>query len=108
MARFSIFMLGESQISISGGAQLDGVTQGDGSHLVGQTITLNSNAWNEVNIRDNDRNFSDNDSIQRLDGAQDIDGTTYANNTRVEAEYGLTLTDGVNYWQVVGFNVNNS
>jgi len=108
MARFSIFMLGESQISVSGGQQLDGVTQGDGSHLVGQTITLNSNAWTEVEIRDNDRTFSDNDSNQRLAGAQNIDGTTYGNNTRVEAEYGLTVTDGTNFWQMVGFNVNNS
>ncbi len=108
MARFSIFMLGESQITVSGGQQLDGVTQGDGSHLVGQTITLNSNAWTEVEIRDNDTNFGDNDGTQRLDGSQNIDGTTYGNNTRVEAEYGLTVTDGVNFWQMVGFNVVNS
>ncbi|GAA6190287.1 Hint domain-containing protein [Phaeobacter sp. NW0010-22] len=108
MARFSIFMLGESQITVSGGQQLDGVTQGDGSHLVGQTLTLNSNAWTEVEIRDNDTNFSDNDSNQRLDGSQNIDGTTYGNNTRVEAEYGLTVADGTSFWQMVGFNVNNS
>ncbi len=97
-------------MSISGGQQLDGVTQGDGSHLVGQTITLNANAWNPIQISDggSDVNFQDNDSNQTLNGSQTIDGITYAGGTRVEAEYGLTLTDGVNTWQVVGFNVNNS
>lgn len=110
MANYSIFTLGESQMTISGGGQLDGVTQGDGSHLVGLTITLNSDAWQEVQIRDggSDTDFRDNDGNQRLDGTQTIDGTTYSDNTRIEAEYGLTLTDGVNVYQVVGVNVNNS
>lgn len=110
MANYSIFVLGESQLSISGGGQLDGVTQGDGSHLVGLTITLNSNAWAPVQISDGgtDSNFQDNDGDQRLNGAQTIDGVGYANNTQVEAEYGITLSDGVNTWQAVGFNVNNS
>jgi hypothetical protein len=107
-ADYSIFVLGESQISISGGGQLDGVTQGDGSHLTGLTITLNSSAWVPIEISDNDPDFQDNDNSQRLFGAQSIDGTTYANNTVVEAEYGITLTDGTNTWQLVGFNVNNS
>jgi hypothetical protein len=108
MAKFSIFALGESQLTISGGEQLDGITQGDGSHLLGLTITLNSGAWTEMQLRDNDTNFGDNDSGQRFAGTQDFDGTTYSNGARVEAEYGLLLSDGVNTWQVVGFNVNNS
>jgi hypothetical protein len=108
MPDFSIFVLGESQITVSGGGQLSGITQGDGSHLVGLTITLDSRAWTEVLIKDNDSDFSDNDGNQRLDGRQTIDGTSYANNTVVEAEFGLTLSDGVNTWQVVGFNANNS
>lgn len=110
MANYSIFMLGESLMTISGGGQLDGVTQGDGSHMVGLTITLDSNAWTEVQIRDggSDTNFRDNDGNQRLDGNQTIDGVGYSDGTRVEAEYGLTLTDGTDTWQVVGFNVNNS
>lgn len=107
-ADYSIYVLGESQITISGGGQLDGVTQGDGSHLNGLTITLNSRAWVPIEISDNDPDFQDSDSSQRLFGAQDVDGTTYADNTVVEAEYGITLTDGINTWQVVGFNVNNS
>ncbi len=110
MANYSIFVLDESQISISGGKQLDGVTQGDGSHLTGETITLNSNAWNEIQISDDDddTDFEDNDDDQELDETQTVDGTSYAEGVKVEAEYGLTLTDGVDTWEVVGFNVNNS
>jgi hypothetical protein len=105
---YDIYVLGESQLSISGGGILDGVTQGDGSHMMGRTITLNTNAWTPVAIKDNNADFSDNDSSQQLNGAQTIDGVSYGNNTRVEAEYGLTLTDGTNTWTVVGFNVTNS
>lgn len=108
MPDYSIFTLGESQISVSGGGQLDGVTQGDGSNLVGLEITLNSNAWEEVLITDNDPNFQDSDGSQRLNGSQTIDGVTYANGTRVEAEYAVTLSDGANTWTAIGFNVNNS
>ncbi|WP_425043485.1 Hint domain-containing protein [Primorskyibacter sp. S87] len=108
MADYSIFVLGESQMTISGDAILDGVTQGDGSHLIGETITLNSGAWGEVQITDDDTDFRDNDSSQRLNGAQSIDGQNFADGTVVEAEFGLILSDGVNNWQVVGFNVRNS
>jgi hypothetical protein len=105
---YNIYVLNETALTISGGAILDGITQGDGSHLVGRTITLNSNAWYPVAINDDDPNFQDNDGSQRLNGAQNINGTLVANNTVLEAEYGLRLTDGVNTWTVVGFNVNNS
>lgn len=108
LAEYSIFALGESHMTISGGAQLDGVTQGDGSHLVGQTITLDSDAWAPIALTDDDSDFRDNDMSQRLDGAQSFDGVGYANGTIVEAEYGLTLSDGVNSWEVVGFNLHNS
>ncbi len=108
MPDYTIYVLGESEMTISGGEQLDGVNQGDGSHLVGETITLNSTAWLPVDVTDTDTDFRDNDGSQRLNGAQTIDGVLYADNTQVEAEFGLTLTDGTNTWQVVGFNVNNS
>jgi len=105
-ADYSIYFLDESLITISGGGQLDGVTQGNGSHLQDLFITLDSNAWEAVEISDDDANFQDSDSSQRLFGDQTIAGTTYPDNTVVEAEYGLTLTDGTNTWQVVGFNFN--
>ncbi|MGB3244939.1 MAG: Hint domain-containing protein [Sulfitobacter sp.] len=108
MPDYTIYTLGEGDISISGGGQLDGVTQGDGSHLNGLTITLNSDAWTAVAITDNDNEFEDNDGNQRLNGTQTIDGTSYADGTGVEAEYGIVVTDGTNSWTLVGFNVNNS
>lgn len=108
MAEYSIFVLGEDLMDISDSGQLDGVDQGDGSHLEGLTITLNSNAWQEVFITDDDTDFRDNDSSQTLLGDQTINGTDYDAGSVVEAEYGIVLTDGVNEWQVVGFNVRDS
>ena len=111
MANYSVWILEESNISVSGGVTLDGITQGDGSHLVGQTITLNNNNWLEVHIRDRgpDTDFDDNDGNQRLDGAQTIDGITYPSGRRVEAEYRITVQDSAgNSYDVIGFNVRNS
>ncbi|MEF3048916.1 Hint domain-containing protein [Pseudotabrizicola sp. L79] len=106
----SIWMLGESHITVSGGATLDGITQGDGSHLVGRTITLTSPSWQETLIDDNDANFDDNDGNQVLSGTQVIDGVTYSGNTRVEAEYTVVLRDPSTgqTWTVIGYNVVNS
>lgn len=111
MADYSVWILEESNISVSGGESLDGITQGDGSHLDGETITLLNNNWLEVTIRDNgsDSDFDDNDGNQRLDGAQVIDGVTYSDGTRVEAEYFIELTDEFgNVYEAVSFNVRNS
>lgn len=110
MATFSVWMLEASNITVSGGQSLSGVTQGDGSHLVGETIRLDTNQWVETFLDDNDTDFDDNDNNQRLDGAQTIDGTTYSDNTRIEAEYRLTLRDpdSGQTWDVLGYNVNNS
>lgn len=99
-------------MSISGGGNLDGVTQGDGSHLVGLTITLDSYAFEELLIRDGgtDVNFDDNDNNQRLDGSQSFDGASFANNTRIEAEYRLILRDpttGIEY-EALGINFNTT
>lgn len=106
----SVWMLEKSNITVSGGGSLDGVTQGDGSHLVGRTITLNSPSWLETFVDDNDPNFDDNDGNQTLSGTQTINGVTYANGTRVEAEYRITLRNPATgqTWQVIGYNVNNS
>ena len=64
----------KSLISVSDGESLSGFTQGDGSHLVGKTTTLDCRAWKTVEIKDNAANFKDNDGNQRLDGAQSHDG----------------------------------
>jgi hypothetical protein len=110
VADYSIFVLGESQLTISVAQGLDGLTQGTGIHLIGGTITIDSLDVTEVFIADagSDTSFADNDGNQRLDGDQTIDGTLFSSGTRVEAEYGITLTDGTNTYQAVAFNVNNS
>jgi hypothetical protein len=104
---FTIYVLAEGQMTIDG-AVLDGVTQGDGSHLVGRTITLNSNAWQAVEINDNDADFADNDSGQQLADPVTIDGTTFSTGTRVEAEYSLTAMAGGETYTLVAFNIVNS
>ncbi|WP_282119979.1 Hint domain-containing protein [Ruegeria atlantica] len=110
MANYSIFVLGESQLSISVSQGLDGLDQGTGIHLIGQTITIDTRTATEVFISDggSETNFADNDTNQLLDGDQTIDGVNFNDGTRVEAEYGITLTDGTNTWQAIAFNVNNS
>jgi len=110
MPDYTIYVLDESDATISG-AVLDGVTQGDGSHLVGATITVNAPNWTAINISDagGDVSFGDNDGNQTLNGAQEIDGVTYADGTQVEAEYEITLQDANgNTYTALGFNVNNS
>lgn len=103
----TIYTLAASNITISGGGQLSGVTQGNGSHLDGLTITLENNDWAEIDISDNDDSFTDNDTSQILDGAQTYDGSSYANGLRVEPEYSLTLEDpSGNIYRVFAFNIN--
>lgn len=95
----TIYALGASDISISGGGQLSGVSQGDGSHLDDLEITLTTNAWVGIVIDDNDSGFDDNDGSQRLEGDITFDGATYTDGTRVEAEYRIVVSDpsGVQY-----------
>lgn len=112
MSNYSIWITEESNVSISGDVTLDGITQGDGSHLVGKTMTIGSSSSHEVRIRDSgsETNIADNDSSQRLDGDQVIDGVSYGNNTRIEAEYQFVLCDestGEEY-RALAINVVNS
>ncbi|MBV0912431.1 Hint domain-containing protein [Anianabacter salinae] len=107
MADYDIWVLGEANVTISGGGQLDGVSQGSGVHLAGRTITLNNRDWAPVAVTDNDTSFQDSDSSQRLNGAQTINGVLYANGTVVEAEYSFTVSDGTTSYTLIGFNVNN-
>lgn len=102
----TIYSLPEGQISVSGGESISGITQGDGSHLVGETITLNSNAWETVEIVDNDSSFADNDGSQQLDGDQTYGGTSYTSGTRIEAEYTITVQDpDGNTYTIIGLNI---
>lgn len=109
MAVYSVWMLEAGNISVSGGKSLSGITQGDGSHLLGETITLQNLNVIETFINDDDPNFDDNDTGQRLAGAQTIDGQPYPGGTRVEAEYRIVLEDpNGNRFTAIGYNVNNS
>lgn len=113
MANYDFWALGEASVTISGGGQLDGITQGDGSHLVGLTITLNSKNFEQLSVRDrggSDDTFDDNDGNQTLRGTQTFDGVNYSGGTVIKAEYIITLRDpntGIEY-QAVAVNVNNS
>jgi hypothetical protein len=109
MAVFTVWMLEKLNISIDPPIDLDGITQGDGSHLLNRTITLENGDFLQTSIEDTDLDFEDNDASQTLSGQQTIDGTTYAAGTRVEAEYRLVLEDAEgNRWNVYGYNVNDS
>ncbi|AHM04448.1 hypothetical protein roselon_02098 [Roseibacterium elongatum DSM 19469] len=110
---YSIFILPEGLLTVTGttgGNGLDGVTQGDGSHLVGATITLGSNAWQEIELNDNDPAFADNDTGQRLANSETVQVTstttqTFGAGTIVEAEYGITVSDpDGNTYQLVAVN----
>lgn len=108
LAVFTIYTLEESNVSVSGGAQLDGVTQGDGSHLIGVTITLNNNAWETVQVDDSDdTSFGDSDNSQTLQNSIVYDGVNHAAGARTEAEYSLTVQDpSGNTYTLVAFNIN--
>lgn len=108
MANYTIYVLDETDLTISDGGILDGVDQGDGSHLDGLTLTLDSRNFQPVDVVDDDTNFQDNDSSQTLDGDQTVNGVLYSSGTIVEAEYGFQATDGVNTWTFIGFNVRDS
>jgi len=109
VASYSIWVLEESNLLLPG-RDLDGVTQGDGTHLIGRNIFFRNQDWIRVTLTDDDEFFDDNDGSQRLDGEQTIDGTTYPSGTRIEAEYTLILVDPKtgDQYTMVAFNVNDS
>ncbi len=105
MPVFTLYTLPESDITVSGGGQLSGITQGDGSHLVGLDITLNSGAWVTVDVDDADSDFEDNDGGQTLDSTITYDGTSYLAGTTVEAEFTITVEDpDGNTYEIIALN----
>jgi hypothetical protein len=109
MPTTTMYTLEASNITISNGVSLSGVNQGNGSQLMGQTITLGSNIWKAVDVFDTDANFEDSDNSQTLDGAQSYNGVAHASGLRVEAEYRLTVQDpDGNSYTLIGFNINEA
>ena len=108
MAVYTIYTLAESDVTVSGGQQLSGITQGDGSHLQGVTITLNNNNWAAVQVNDSDdANFGDSDNSQTLANATTYDGESYAAGLRVESEFSMTVQDpSGNTYTLLAFNIN--
>ncbi len=120
MAIYSFFVFGESNISVTGTRVVDGMTvdktldgldQGDGSHLVGETLTINTTTLTEVFVNDAgaETNFADNDAGQELDADVTIDGVTFTAGTRIEAEYLIVLRDPEgNEYTAIAVNINDS
>lgn len=101
-----LYTLPSGEITVSDGEELSGFTQGDGSHLVGKTITLDSNAWETLDIADGNGSFADNDGSQSLNGDQTYGGTLYTGGTQVEAEYTIMVQDpDGNIYTIISVNV---
>ena len=115
MPVFTLYTLEAANVSIvdptdpSAAPVLSGFDQGSGVHLDGMEITLNSNAWQTVDVFDDDNNFNDSESGQNLDSDITYGSATYDAGSRVEAEYRLTVVDpSGNTYTLIGFNINSS
>jgi hypothetical protein len=107
----TVYTLGASQVAVSNGGSLSGLTQGSGVHLANQTITLNSANWEAVDIDEtSDANFTDSQgATQKFVGGQTLDGITYATTRPVEAEYSFVVSDpSGNLYTLVAFNINQT
>jgi hypothetical protein len=103
---YTIWAIPEDSFEISGNLVLSGFSQGDGSHLVGATITWKGGGWEQIFVTDDDENFDDNDRSQLVTG--NVLGVNLLNgNWVIEAEYTIVLQgpDGTLY-TAIGVNVN--
>jgi len=110
MEEYSIWILEDQNITVTGGKSLSGFNQGNGAHLVGETVTFENSNWVLIDLEDDDRDFDDNDETQVLRGNQTINGTPYTDGTVVEGEYIVVLEDPNTLIQYIGvsFNVRDS
>ncbi|MEO1398864.1 MAG: Hint domain-containing protein [Pseudomonadota bacterium] len=96
----SVFIISGGSISATAPdgspTALGSASGGNGSHLGGLTIESGA-GFTEVEITDTGGRsdwLEDSTGGQTLTNTTEIDGTTYAAGTAVEAEYQITLTDG--------------
>ena len=116
MVTYSVFTIPESSVTVSNGVSLDGITQGSGVQLAGQTLTFASVAATELFVNDagSESNFADTDTTQTLDGTQTFDGATFTSGTVIEAEYQVLLRDDIgpdatgDEFIAIAVNINNS
>lgn len=111
MADYSIQVLSEDQLNFQNGAILDGITQGDGSHLLNEIITFSSMNFETLNISDagSETNFADNDAGQTLNGDQSIGTESFTDGAIVEAEFQFVVEDidtGIQY-TILAVNIRN-
>ncbi|MEY8097471.1 Hint domain-containing protein [Falsihalocynthiibacter sp. S25ZX9] len=101
-----LYTLADDQISVSGGESLSGISQGDGTHLIGETITLNSKFWETIDITDGNGSFDDNDEGQSLSEDITYAGTDYNAGAIIEAEFQFQVQDpdGNNY-TIIAMNI---
>lgn len=107
MPVYTVWMLEKTNITVSDGNSLDGGPRGNGARLVGKTLTLDNGNYLETQIQDDENQFFANDNRQQsLSGQQTINGTTFADGTRVSADYQLTLMDSTGKtYTVYAYNV---
>ncbi|PIE16126.1 MAG: calcium-binding protein [Rhodobacterales bacterium] len=110
MSAYTVYTLEASNITVSGGKELSGYWEGDGSQLEGETITLNNNNWVAVEINDtsNDR-FEDWDTDQTLVSETTYNGETHDAGLVVTPEYTVEVQDpDGNIYTLQGFNINEA
>ena len=74
----TVYTLAANEISVSNGKTVSVVSGGNGSHLNGETITLDSNNWQAIEVTDSNANFQDNQAgSQSLTSAINFNGTSY-------------------------------
>lgn len=103
----TVYTLSSDDVTVSNGLSISGVSGGNGAHLTGQTIVLESNNWQAIEVTDSDANFQDNQSgSQTLTNAVTVDGVNYAAGLGLEAEYTVVFADSAgNEYTLVAFNI---
>ena len=103
----TVYTLAANEISVSNGKTVSVVSGGNGSHLNGETITLDSNNWQAIEVTDSNANFQDNQAgSQSLTSAINFNGTSYGAGRWVEAEYTVVFADpDGNEYTLVAFNI---
>ena len=109
MARYNLFFTQTDDMSTSSpdGFGVPWGVPGDGSHLMGHTLSISPAAASlGIPIEDNNLGLQDDEAAnQTLAEARTYNGTDYAQGTGLEAEYELTVTDGVDTHRIIALSI---